>query len=271
LGGCSQQNAESAESDVLAGKASEFRATVLLVDSSMNVACTGTLIGKDIVLTAAHCAEGISKAVIDHSEVLPAGASTVSPPSERVYGFRNVKKHPGYVSGGCPMVQDAMLVQLDRAVEGIKPVALGSAPEVGEECRVIGFGRHNVDGSTEVVESAATTRVGERREARVRLTEVPTATAFSAKGIDGAHSRGDSGGTLVCGSALKGIVSCTPNRDLRVLDLTKFYASVDSAKPFIVETLREWGASLEPGTGPDPVADPDPGGDPYIEPAPDSN
>jgi hypothetical protein len=71
-------------------------------------------------------------------------------------------------------------------------------------------------------------------------------TWFSAKGIDGAHSKGDSGGAIFCGGKLAGTVSCSPDRDLRVLDLIKVYGALQPARAFVEEKIHLWaGASAD--------------------------
>ncbi len=65
---------------------------------------------------------------------------------------------------------------------------------------------------------------------------------LNTAGIDGVHSKGDSGGPLFCGGQLAGIVSCTPNRDLSVCSTVKVFATISSARDFVTAGLAAWSA-----------------------------
>lgn len=157
---------------------------------------------------------------------------------------------PGFVNGGCPMrgAADVGLLRLDRPVEGVEPAVLGALPAVADECLVVGYGRHNADGSVQSVEATESEyRYNEQRGARVRIAanatvngQLPGPAWFTARGLDGAHSQGDSGGPLFCNGRIGGIASCSPDRTRSVLELVKVYASVDQAREFVDTTVARW-------------------------------
>jgi hypothetical protein len=268
-----ESNDGSSESDILNGTASDRREVVLLGDKSSG--CSGTLIAPDVVMTAAHCSDyrtvnvGYSKRTTSSEDAINDPG-----PDDTYRRYRVVERvnMPGFVNSGCPMTgaSDVALLRLAEPVVDPTLATLAEhAPQIGEECVVVGYGRHNADDNLETVEDrTAQWTYGERREARVTISEkggrgIPRADAgsadaaaddggasdagvagtidwFSAKGIDGAHSRGDSGGAIFCGGKLAGVVSCSVDRNQKILDLVKVYGNIETARPFVEETMRRW-------------------------------
>lgn len=295
----------SSESDILNGTASERREVVLLGNGGHG--CSGTLIARDVVLTAAHCSDyrsvyvGYSKRTSNSDEQIgePGPDDTW-----RRYEVAERVDIPGFVNSGCPMTgaPDVALLRLREPVLETPIATLADhAPEIGEECLVVGYGRHNASNDLATVEGTNRDWIyGERREARVTIFEkggrgIPRAADagdadggaveggasdagqasepdagaadagpvivsldwFSAKGIDGAHSRGDSGGAIFCGGKLAGVVSCSVDRNQAILDLVKVYANVEAARSFIDQTMRAWKESPLPPRTADAGADAD--------------
>jgi secreted trypsin-like serine protease len=161
------------------GASSAEGAVVALVDGNGSLVCSGTVIRQDVVLTAAHCLDGITIA-----EVLEG--SNVAAPVRRYPALRTAM-HPSYnpfttandigvVQLGAPFLGPLMNIGLPRA--GLGQVAVGSS------LRVVGFGfdQNNVS--------------GRRREATVTLNTVQPRVAFVSNTTAGACP-GDSGGPLI--------------------------------------------------------------------------
>lgn len=254
------------EAPILNGAPSSRPEVVLLANSEDKQACSGTLIAPDVVLSAAHCVRDLKVAYVGYSKRAPRGTRIAENDDGGTWTSRRIVeqvKAPGFENQGCPMVgADVALLRLEAPVEGAALATLAEvAPTPGEECVVVGYGRHNVDEDAATVESAmAETSHNEQRAARVRITSIDGDTAFSAQGIDGAHSKGDSGGPIFCGERIAGIVSCSPDRNASVLDLRKVYANVQAARAFIDETLERWRAEASDAGASDAGAlDPDAG------------
>lgn len=281
----------SSESDILNGSASDRREVVLLSNGSYG--CSGTLIAPNVVLTAAHCSD-YRTVVVGYSKRTTNDDERIGEPGPedtwKKYRVAERVDIPGFANSGCPMIgaPDVALLRLTEPVADTPIATLADqAPELGQRCVVVGYGRHNADDNLATVEgSNFEWTYGERREARVTIfqkggrgvltiggdvteaganeagsedagsedagsdagsevgSDAGTVAAsfdwFSAKGIDGAHSRGDSGGAIFCGGKLAGVVSCSADRQRAVLDLVKVYGNVETARSFIEETMRRW-------------------------------
>lgn len=315
----------ASDSDILNGSPSSRPEVVLLASSKDKQACSGTILAPDVILTAAHCLGdlkwayvGYSKATTDRDTPLSAVDPDGGAATWRRYEIVDSAALPGFIESGCPMVgtADVALLRLKEPIADVTPATLADvAPAIGDECEVVGYGRHNPD------QDAATNEkenrlwsYNEQRSARVTILALPPLLAdggeaslpdaapggdggalpvdgdggplpidgdggalpidgdggvvpvdgdgdggasadggpetdateprwISAKGIDGAHSKGDSGGALFCGGKLAGVVSCSPNRDDTVLELVKVYGNVQVAKAFIASQMSIWAAT----------------------------
>lgn len=278
-------HAGASESEILNGSKSDRRDVVLLASSRDTQACSGTIIAPDVIATAAHCLGDLTWVYVGYSKPTQNSDTKLSAPDPdggeptwKRYKIAESVALPGFVEQGCPMVgtADVALLRLEEPILDVTPATIAErAPSIGEECVVVGYGRHNPD------EDAATNEqnnyvwsYNEQRAARVNILAMPPLLAdggsppapdaeadggeagaeveagpppgpveahwFSAKGIDGAHSRGDSGGAIFCGGKLAGIVSCSPDRNQTVLELVKVYGNLEVSKKFIEETMRRW-------------------------------
>ncbi len=207
-------------------------------------------------MTAAHCIGSIRYVYIGYSKPSLTRSADLPNGTWQTFGVKKDAKHPSWAGeNGCPMTGvDVALLQLDGHVSNVESIRLADhTPIVGDTCIVAGYGRHNVANDLNEIEANLTNiSRNERREATVRIASIDGYNAFSAKGIDGAHAQGDSGGSLLCGEKLAGVVSCTPDRNQKVLNLRKVYADIQSSKAFVEETLRAWDAESPPPPPPPP-------------------
>jgi hypothetical protein len=119
-------------------------------ESSAGAWCSGTLIGCNTFLTAAHCVEDSLAANRYRVFLQHSGFHTVS----------SITMHPNYTSGGWP-IYDIAVVHLAESVEGIRPTPINTVnptPFIPENGTIVGFGR---SGGTENGDDYGLKRVGE--------------------------------------------------------------------------------------------------------------
>lgn len=142
----------------------------------------GTLVRPDWILTAAHVADGMLRR--DNRSVVIGGGQ---------YEARAVYLHPAWRQMG---PHDIALIQLDRAVVGVEPMALfrGSG-EAGQVAIMVGHGMHG-DG-----QSGPSGEDGQRRAATNRIESVDDRQlvfvfdeGVDATELEGIPAGGDSGG-----------------------------------------------------------------------------
>lgn len=111
---------------------------IILVDGSKSL-CTGTLLKRDVVLTAGHCFKNDNNELIE-ADVLVTGGSTGSG-NQRVVAA-DYAVHPGYDSSIDGAVKnDVALVTLDRSMSLPTASIFASAdPKVGDSLAIFGFG-----------------------------------------------------------------------------------------------------------------------------------
>lgn len=145
-------NNETKERELIIGGADAGHDTypymVAIIDKSSKVkipVCAGTLIAKDVVLTAKHCHHKMSKGKFE----VQIGRYDFSKKNEDIEIFKvkedNMKQHPG--PGGFPYKRDFMLLFLDRA-STYPTVQLNSDPSIprsGQALNVAGWGATSLE------------------------------------------------------------------------------------------------------------------------------
>lgn len=203
VAGCSsvpaEDGASSSSEEVIEGSAAakeeRYDAVVALVpakagaDGTRQAFCTGTLIERDLVLTADHC---VANERLAPADVLVAvGADATRPRATyEVTGFDRTRlaRLPGDVMTGG---EDAVVLRLATSVPDVRPIEAAPvrASDVGAPAIAIGFGFSDGARTKRSVRLMGTTKIVELRDAfEMQVGE---------RGEDSRICQGDSGGPLL--------------------------------------------------------------------------
>jgi secreted trypsin-like serine protease len=201
--------------------------------------CTASLIAPDVVLTAAHCTDGIEKVfegsgyVFDH---IGFGVGKVG--GSKTTKATQVVAHPGYGGGeSADMTHDIAYLVLEKSVAGVKPLTLQRTRHLGScEYVATGYGVSK-DGYERGTEPPAGS-VGVRKALVVCSNKGLVEGMIETYSDQGSQCSGDSGGPLRVRNTdrIVGVVSFATSAKCEA-NGREYYAPVASNLSFIDEGL----------------------------------
>jgi Trypsin len=222
----SSERAQTSTDNFVEGTASTDAATVLLVSSSHSIRCTGTLIAKDVVLTAAQCLRDIESVYVGYSK--PDGLDVPELPSTddtwEKYEIAEQVKHPDWKNAddGTVVNHDIALLRLTAPVTNAEPAKfVYRLPAMGAQCTIVGYGQQGLDGMG----------AGERRQTRMKIVTVDS-KSLTVEGTHGIDD-GDVGGSWICNESLLAVSSTVVDKKVRG-------ATLADSSTFIDDTLASW-------------------------------
>lgn len=218
---------------------------VVMITDGVETHCTGTLIAKDIVLTAAHCLRKGQKMYVGFSiDGTPKNIARLRPHLVTAY------KIPEHFEIGednqfkqAADVMDMMIVKFDNGTpEGWEPAELLESetiypPEIAESKILTAIGYGLTDGINH-------TGSGLLRKARMRISNpIFSRTEFITDGTFSSTCQGDSGGPGFLRIGDKHVVVGVISRGAEGCSGEMFYTKVNAYTQWIKDTVKEFSAA----------------------------
>jgi S1-C subfamily serine protease len=172
----------------------------IMVHSDRGGTCSGVVIAPTVVMTAAHCVSGAKRYAVSYREG----------DSPQLQAVASVARNPGY-SRSQKVSTDIALLRLQvplpsrfQPVELIEATASSLRPPVGASLTLVGFGMSR---------DRDETSMGTLRQAEVEVLprHFPRFLRLGRSSDDLLICRGDSGGAVLDGSVLAGIIYASEN------------------------------------------------------------
>lgn len=241
VGGCSDavvtdpEPLRSVEQAIVNGEVSQaFAATgALIIDGRASSSlCTGTLVAEDLVLSAAHCFEGIDLARGDEAHFLIA-SDLAQPVVQR--RLSSVAVHPDFILNDDGTENDIAVGRLSDAITNVVPVGVSMAPArelIGETVTLVGYGANVASPSRLGADYAG---AGVRRSTEVVVRAVSgTLWGYAFDDTASGACVGDSGGPAFIRSGGRFLqVGVTSIGDSLCRE-AGFYTALDATREFLL-------------------------------------
>jgi hypothetical protein len=178
LDAASETELDRGEAAIVNGVADQDDPAVVMLRSDSSGYCTGTLVSKTVVVTAAHCLDAIPAVAVGFG--LYGETTPVAVKEQYVHPLWDGLFYSGH---------DVAVLVLASEVSDVTPVPLGLDPadaQVGEPLRIVGYGHDT---------APTNTGFGTKRQARVTAGDDSDAFFLEVGEPDGTQAcHGDSGG-----------------------------------------------------------------------------
>jgi hypothetical protein len=225
---------------------------------SEGIACTGTLIAPNLVVTALHC---VTHSTLGEFSCKPDGSLSDSTRADGTMGPLVTASTVEIFTGSQPARQpsalgasllgtgstqicrgDLAFVVLDRALDApIAPVRLGSGVQGGDLLRIVGYGQTDVSGTSGrfARSDVQVVDVGPANEDEPSISASPRTFV-----VNEGPCHGDSGGPALIqdGGALVGVYSLTAGASCSGIGIRNVYTSLSSFSNLALDAFTAAGA-----------------------------
>lgn len=213
----------------------EFAATgaLLINGRAASSLCTGTLVRQDLVLSAAHCFEGIDLSRGDDAQFLIA-SDLAQPVIER--RLASVTPHPDFALSDEGTDHDIAVARLSEPIAEVVPVAvsMGAARDlVGQTVTLVGYGASAASSSRLGADYEG---AGVRRSTDVVVREVVgTLWGYTFDETSSGACVGDSGGPAFVRSGGRFLLVGVTSIGDSLCREAGFYTALDATREFLLE------------------------------------